>query len=238
MNHLKIKNLKKSFYIFTILASTLLVINACKHEIPEAIISTSPTPVPGAAGEVCFESQILPIFQSNCAKSGCHDAASHQDDFVFDNYANIIKKDIRPGNAANSKVYKVLFETGTSKMPPSPNADLTTEQKALIGKWINEGAKNTVSCTINCDSSQFKYGANITTILSAYCLGCHSGAGPSGGIDLSTYNNVKTVALSGRLVGAVSHAPGYSAMPKNASKLSACQIAQIRKWVDAGSPNN
>lgn len=228
--------MKKYLYILAVLIIPLTVINACKHEIPQAVLSS--TPVTGGTNEVCFQSQILPIFQSNCAKSGCHDAASHNDDYVFDNYTNIVKKDVRPGNASNSKVYKVLFETGNDKMPPAPNPDLTTEQKALIGKWINEGAKNTVNCTVTCDSTQFKYGANVSVILGTYCVGCHSGAAPSGNVDLSTYNAVKNIALSGRLVGAVSQAPGFFAMPKNASKLSDCQIAQIRKWVNAGALNN
>jgi uncharacterized membrane protein len=228
--------MKISFPLLAVFMTALVVINACKHEIPVAAGSSSP--VQGGTGEVCFESQILPIFQSNCAKSGCHDAASHNDDYIFDTYTNIIRKDIQPGDAAISKVYKVLFETGSDKMPRPPNPDLTPEQKALIGRWINEGAKNTVNCGVSCDSSQFKYGANISVILGTYCLGCHSGAAPSAGINLSTYANVRNVAISGRLVGSVSHAPGYSAMPKNASKLSACQIAQIRKWVDSGAPNN
>ena len=229
--------MKKSFYILAVLIIALTVINACKHEIPQAITG-SPAPVPGGTGEVCFEAQILPIFQSNCAKSGCHDAATHEKDYVFDSYINIIRKDVRPGNAANSKVYKVLFETGDKKMPPLPNSDLTTDQKALIGKWINEGAKNTVTCGSVCDSNQFKYSTNVSVIMGTYCLGCHSGSAPSGGINLSAYNGVRNVAISGRLVGAVSHAPGYSPMPKNASKLSTCQITQIRKWVSSGSPNN
>ena len=231
--------MKKSFYILAVLIIALTVINACKHEIPEAITgSTTPVSVPPGSNLVCFESQILPIFQSNCAKSGCHDAASRQKDYVFDSYANIVKKDVRPGNAENSKVYKVLFETGDKKMPRPPNPDLTPDQKALIGKWINEGAKNTVNCGAVCDSNQFKYSTNVSVIIGTYCLGCHSGSAPSGGINLSAYNGVRNVAVSGRLVGAVSHAPGYSPMPKNASKLSACQIAQIRKWVSSGAPNN
>ena len=229
--------MKKTYCILTVLIIALTVINACKHEIPQAITG-SPAPVPGGTGEVCFEAQILPIFQSNCAKSGCHDAATHEKDYVFDSYINIIRKDVRPGNAANSKVYKVLFETGDKKMPPLPNSDLTTDQKALIGKWINEGAKNTVTCGSVCDSNQFKYSTNVSVIMGTYCLGCHSGSAPSGGINLSAYNGVRNVAISGRLVGAVSHAPGYSPMPKNASKLSTCQITQIRKWVSSGSPNN
>jgi hypothetical protein len=228
--------MKNYFYILAAFITSLIVMNACKHEIPQAVVSV--TPVTGGTNEVCFESQILPIFQTNCAKAGCHDAATHTDDYIFDSYANIISKDVRPGNASNSKVYEVLFETGNKKMPRPPNTDLSPEQKALIGRWINEGAKNTVNCNVNCDSSQFKYSFNVSVTLNTYCLGCHSGTTPSGSIDLSTYINVKNIALSGRLVGAVSHAPGYSAMPKNASKLSDCQITQIRKWVNAGAPNN
>ena len=235
--------MKNSFYILAALIIALTVINGCKHEIPGAATGSGapdPTPVtlPGGSTLVCFESQILPLFQSNCATSGCHNAASQQKGYVFDSYVNIVKKDVRPGRADNSKVYTVLFETGDKKMPRPPNPDLTPEQKALIGKWINEGAKNTVSCGTSCDSLQFKYGANISPLMSTYCLGCHSGSAPSGGINLSAYNGVRNVAISGRLVGAVSHAPGYSPMPKNAGKLSTCQIAQIRKWVTSGAPNN
>lgn len=229
--------MKKTYRILTALIIALAVINACKHEIPLSV-SGSPTPVPGGTNEVCFETQILPIFQSNCAKSGCHDAASHNEDYVFDSYANIIKKGINPGHATNSDVYEVLFETGSKKMPRPPNPDLTAEQKALIGRWINEGAKNTVNCGSVCDTSKFKYSADISVLINTYCLGCHAGIAPSGGLDLSTYSSVFTVANNGRLVGAVSHAPGYSPMPKNTAKLSACQITQITKWVNAGAPNN
>jgi len=229
--------MRKSIYLMAIGLSAFVVIYSCKHE-PPVQIPTTPPPVNGGSGEVCFQSEILPLFQSNCAKSGCHDAATHADDYVFDTYANIIKKDVIPGNATNSKVYKVLFESGNDKMPPPPNTDLTSQQKALIGRWINEGAKNTVNCGVSCDSNQFKYGANVSVIIGTYCLGCHSGSTPSAGINLSTYTGVYGVAITGRLVGAVSHSPGYSPMPNSTNKLSECQIAQIRKWVNAGALNN
>ena len=229
--------MKKIVYLLTSAVLTIALINACKHE-PISPVTTTPPPVNGGTSEVCFQSQILPIFQSNCAKSGCHDAASHEEGYVLDSYANIIKKGLRPGDANNSKIYEVLFKNGSDRMPQAPNAPLTTEQKALIGRWINEGAKNTINCGTSCDSTQFKYGANISPLLSTYCLGCHSGSTPSGNINLSTYAGVYNVAINGRLVGSVSHTAGYSAMPQNASKLSECQIAQIRKWVTAGALNN
>jgi hypothetical protein len=230
--------MKKLLFTAAVLTVTVFVINSCKHEVPALTVDTTPIPGPVANNGVCFESEILPLFQSNCAKSGCHDAATHTEELILDSYANIIRKDIVPGKADNSKLYRVLFETGKDKMPPAPNADLTIAQKALIGKWINEGAKNTTNCNNTCDSNQFKYSANISIIINSYCTGCHSGTAASGNIDLSTYNTVKIQATNGRLVGAVTHAAGYSAMPKNANKLSDCQITQIKKWVTAGALNN
>lgn len=230
--------MQKTFMAIIIMAVLIMAINACKHEVPVQNVNTTPVNGPVPNNGVCFESEILPLLQSNCAKSGCHDAATQKEGYILDSYANIMRKGIVAGKADNSKIYKVLFETGSDKMPQPPNPDLTAAQKSLIGKWINEGAKNTVNCATNCDTAQFKYGANIAPVLSANCTGCHSGAGASGGVDLSNYNSVKTLATNGRLVGAVTHAPGYSPMPQGAAKLSECQLTQIQKWVAAGALNN
>lgn len=224
--------------ICIIIVGLAAMLYACKHE-PEALVPTPTTPPTGTGStEVCFQSEVLPLLQTNCAKSGCHDAASKEGDYVLDNYNNIVRRGVVPGNATNSKIYKVLFETGSDKMPQPPNPDLTAAQKAIIGKWINEGAKNTTGCGVACDSSQFTFAANIKPIMQTYCVGCHGGATPSGGINLSDYAGVRQQAVSGRLYGSVAQSPGYSAMPKNAGKLSDCQIAQIRKWVAAGYQNN
>lgn len=230
--------MKKAMIVLMFAGGLVLLVNSCKHEPPVSPVNPSPVSGPVPNNGVCFESDILPLFKSNCAKSGCHDAITHEENLVLDSYANIMRKDIVPGKADNSKIYKVLFETGRDKMPPAPNADLTAAQKALIAKWINEGAKNTVNCSSNCDTTQFKYSANIAPIMSTYCTGCHAGATPSGGIDLSNYTNVKAQVNNGRLVGAVTQAAGYSPMPKDAAKLSECQLIQIRKWVAAGALNN
>jgi cytochrome c553 len=231
---IKIIRMKK--YLFLAMAVLTVSIYACKHE-PDAI---APQPPSGGGGssEVCFEADVLPLFQTNCAKSGCHDAVSAEKGYVLDTYNNIIKKGLVPGNATNSKLFEVLFETGKDKMPPLPAPDLSSAQKAIIGKWINEGAKNTVSCGTACDSNFFKFAANIDPIMQKYCVGCHGGTAPSASINLSAYGGVRQQVLSGRLYGAVTHGSGYSAMPKNAPKLSDCQIAQIRKWIAAGYLNN
>jgi uncharacterized membrane protein len=232
--------MKKIMIAFVLVAGIFLFVQSCKHIPPEPIPPSGGGGGGGGTGTsvVCFESEILPLFQSNCAKSGCHDAITAEGEYIFDNYQNIVRKKIVPGNAANSEVYKVLFKSGSDKMPPAPNPDLTAEQKALIGRWINEGAKNTVNCATNCDTTQFKYGANISAIMINYCVGCHGISAPSAGINLSSHAGVAAVAVSGRLYGSVTHTAGYSPMPKNANKLSSCQITQIKKWIDAGAPNN
>jgi hypothetical protein len=55
---------------------------------------------------------------------------------------------------------------------------------------------------------------------------------------MSSYATDRAIALNGKLYGSISHASGYSAMPKGTSKMTACQLATIKKWIDSGSPNN
>jgi Planctomycete cytochrome C len=230
--------MKKIVFSIILAGAVILAVNSCEHEAPIQIVDSNPIPGPVPNNGVCFESEILPLFQSNCAKSGCHDAITKEKNLILNSYTNIMRRDIVPGNADASKIYRVLFARGSDKMPPAPNADLTAAQKALIGKWINEGAKNTTNCASTCDTNQFKYGANISVILNSNCTGCHSGTAASGGIELTNYTLVKAQVTNGRLVGAVTHAPGYAPMPKDANKLSECQLTQIKKWVAAGALNN
>ncbi|MBS1543664.1 MAG: cytochrome c [Bacteroidetes bacterium] len=185
---------------------------------------------------VCFESSVLPIFVSACAKSGCHDANTSTD-YNLSTYNTIIRKGITPGNASTSKLYRVLSLSGEDQMPPAPNAQLTTAQKDSIAKWINQGAKNTVKCNCSCDTTQFTYAKTIAPIMTNYCVGCHNPASAGGNYTLNTYAGVKATVTASRLIGSITQISGYSPMPKG-GKLSDCQIKQIKKWVAAGALNN
>lgn len=204
---------------------------SCKHEIP-------PPVVPPGEEVVCFETDVLPIFQSYCAKSGCHDAATASDEYIFDSYNNIVAKGLNPGNAASSKIYEVLTEDGDDRMPQAPNDPLSAAQISIIGKWINEGAQNTTGCAPVCDSSSFTYSANVRPILQTHCLGCHSGAAIDGGfIPLDTYEGLRDVVNAGLILPAIEHTGSFQ-MPKNGPKMSDCKIAIIRKWIEAGALDN
>ncbi len=82
------------------------------------------------------------------------------------------------------------------------------------------------------------YAQKVVPILQQFCYSCHSGGFPSGGIIMGTYTADKAIGQNGKLYGSVSHAAGYSPMPKGMSKMTSCQIATIKKWIDNGMPNN
>ncbi|WP_048825839.1 hypothetical protein [Hymenobacter sp. DG25B] len=82
------------------------------------------------------------------------------------------------------------------------------------------------------------YSQNIQPLLTRNCLSCHSAALRSGAVNLEDYTELSQRAASGQLLGVVKHSPGYLQMPKDGAKLSACDIALLEKWVDAGAPQN
>lgn len=89
-----------------------------------------------------------------------------------------------------------------------------------------------------CDTANVTYALTVTPLLQGNCIACHNSSLPSGNVNLSTYAGVRTVALNGRLVGTISHAAGFPAMPQGAAKLPDCDISKIRKWVTDGALNN
>ena len=183
---------------------------------------------------ICFERDILPIFISNCTKSSCHDATTHAEGYVLDNYHDIVQTGILPGDAAASAIYQSMT-TAEDIMPPS--GALASTQTNLIKQWINAGALDSGACKSVCDTNNFAYSSGISPMIQLYCVGCHSiASGPAG--NLADYYTLRTIALNGHLVGDISHLPGYDPMPKGSIQLSDCQITQVKKWIAAGTPNN
>jgi cytochrome c553 len=89
-----------------------------------------------------------------------------------------------------------------------------------------------------CNSTNMTYTANIKPILQSFCFGCHGNGLSQNGVNFDTYAGVKAVVDNGKLIGAITHASGFSPMPKNASKLSDCDINKIQDWISRGAPNN
>ncbi|QEC68546.1 hypothetical protein FRZ67_14985 [Panacibacter ginsenosidivorans] len=232
--------MKKMFLLFIITAGLLF---ACKHQVigPQdngngGITDTTGNNDGGSdtSSVICFEAEVLPIFQSSCAKSGCHDPSSKAEGYVLNSYQNIMKRGIKAGNPDGSKIYQVIVN---GEMPPAGEPNLTIDQVATIKQWILEGANNTTGCS-GCDTSIYTYSGAVNGIMQNNCVACHSASLKNGGVDLSTYNGVKSAAVAGKLMGTITHSTGYVAMPQGAAKLGDCEIKQIQKWIDSGTPNN
>ncbi len=214
---------------FVLVATAVgIAVTGCKKEYVEADRT------------VCFDSEVLPIFQSNCTQSGCHNAQDKKSGYILTDYASITRKGIIAGNYAKSKMYQVLIQNGGDEaMPQAPYSKLSVAQISTIALWIKQGAKEITNCTSTCDTSVAKYSTQIKPLMANYCTGgCHSGSAPSAGIDLSTFTGVQDAALSGSLLGTIKQEPGFSKMPKNGAKLSDCNISLVAKWVREGALNN
>ncbi len=188
---------------------------------------------------ICFERDILPIFQSNCAKGGCHDASHGASGYVLDNYQDVIKKGIVPGNPAASKIWQsISMKIFSVTVMPKGSPSLSATDLDLIKRWIATGAIDSGACsTSNCDTTSFTYSGTIAPLMQTYCTGCHNSPSAAGG-SLADYTSVKYAVVNGRLLGDIEHLPGYNAMPLGANMLDDCQITQVKKWVAAGAPNN
>ena len=198
-------------------------------------INTSPC----ESETVYFTNQILPIYISNCAISGCHDAASAEEGVVLTNYQTITRK-IRAGNPNDSEYYTVLLSGGEESdelMPRDPATgigySLPQEDIDLIRTWILQGAKNNY-CDA-CDTTEYSFAGTIMPIIETNCAtssGCH-GAGSMNSRFLS-YDQIKPYAGNGLIENRVIV---YKNMPP-ANPLPDCEMLLIKKWIDNGALNN
>lgn len=248
----KTNTMNKHWLILIALFNLVLVaihFTSCEREpvyVGEIITDptdTIPLPVehPCDPDSVYFALQILPILQSNCAMSGCHDTQSHKEGVILVDYATTrATGGIRLNNPSNSEIYKTLNDTDPEeRMPPSPRGALTAAQKALILKWIQQGASD-LSCDGTCDTLNVHFAASIQPIMTLQCTGCHSAVSPGGNIRLTNYAEIKAQVDNGKLWGSVSHAPGYVGMPYPAGSalMAPCKLDQIRIWIENGAPND
>ena len=210
--------------------------------IDTTMTDTTMTGIPCDPDIIYFDKDVLPILQSNCAFSGCHDTATAQDGVILESFEDVIQSgEVEPFDLNESDLYKVLIENDPDdRMPPPPSSPISQNQITIIAEWILQGAQD-LECDPNaagCDTDNVSYSEFVKPLLQNNCQGCHSGTQSSGGIELTTYDGAKAVANNGSLLGAIDHQSGFSPMPQGAAKLNDCDIDKIKSWIDAGTQNN
>lgn len=231
-----------------------LVPLGCKHD-PIGDLSPDP-PVTGpvdtlpsgtGSGIACdpdsiyFRNTILPILVANCTQSTCHNSTDRRKDLVLSSYEQIMStvENVTSTDWQENKLIRAITETDPQKhMPLAPNPSLTPQQINQLKTWISQGAKNN-SCNESfggCETTGITYANFIQPLVQAKCQGCHSSASAQGGIQLTNYDQVKTLGLNGRLYAAVTRTSNW--MPNGGTKLDDCTRDKIKAWVDAGAPQN
>jgi uncharacterized membrane protein len=218
----------------------VFLVNSCKHDgIP-----------PEDFPEICFQEQIIPIFQNSCAS--CHNSAQADGGHDFSTYTAIMKA-ITPGNADKSEAYKAI--TSTFQIMP-PNNPLPEDKRILIRLWIEQGAKQTncgTSGTLTNTTTDTQSGVtwacftrDIQPILMSSCAisGCHDATTHKEGYDFSTYIKTLNAVKAGspttsKLYRVITASPGSEDFmpPKPYSALSKAATDSIYSWIKKGALN-
>lgn len=245
--HLRIKlNMNLNFTILKVVIAVFLMfgmMQACTHDpiLSESYTSNTPIFKGDCNSEtVYFERDIAPILNANCATSNCHNSSTAKDGVDYSSYTQVIATGgVEPFNAAGSEMIEVINETDDDQMPPLPANQLHSSSRALIKKWIDQGAYN-YSCAESgiCDSVNMSYINDIVPLLNLSCTGCHSGSAPDGGVSLNTYADVLVQVNNGKLMGTIKHESGFVAMPQNGAKWDDCEVAMINNWINEGALEN
>lgn len=99
-------------------------------------------------------------------------------------------------------------------------------------------SENVEDLSDDCKTREITYQSEMESLISSNCAtaGCHVGPNGIGGLDLSTFNDVKQIAATGQLLGRVTGSNGNIMPPSG--QLGQCEIKKITAWVQDGAPEN
>jgi hypothetical protein len=194
---------------------------------------------------ICFEKEVLPVFQNNCAISGCHDGS--REGRAFNSYANI-SDGVTPGKPFSSNLYKAIIgRGGENRMPPS--TPLSLENRTIVRLWIEQGA-NLTTCNDTTTTGgggtegtlRACYSRDIQPILSSHCAmaGCHDAVTHAGDYVFYSYTSTMGAVHPGNpstsKLYQVLLSSGEEKMPPSSKpQLTTAQIDSIRNWISYGA---
>jgi cytochrome c553/mono/diheme cytochrome c family protein len=172
--------------------------------------ATPGTPVTLPAGAASFVKDVAPILVSKCGT--CH-VNRMQGSVSMATYAALMKGPpegviIFPGKADGSRIIEVI-ESGDM---PRGGLRMTATEKAVLKKWIDEGAKSDapadttpltqlasnvqpaapprVDVTPPTGSETVSFAKDIAPVLAANCMGCHGAMQPRANLSLATFERL------------------------------------------------
>ena len=129
---------KRNIIITAVAVALVILVQACTKNTTVYIDNAAEV-----TGTVSLSKDIVPIFNSKCSISGCHNTGGHVPDLTTDKSYNALVNGnyLDLATPANSSLYLWLTGKKTTAMPvggPSNPSNLNN----LVLAWIKQGAKN------------------------------------------------------------------------------------------------
>jgi len=226
--------------ITIVVGSGLLWVSSCRHD---ALF-------PSNLREICFEKEVLPIFQNNCAIAGCHDGTGESRG-TYNNYVDI-SQGVVAGNPNGSRLYQaIITKWGEGRMPPGN--PLSLENRTIIRLWIEQGANLTIcpdSAVIPPAGPSYSnpracFSRDILPVVVSSCgmTGCHDATSHKSGYIFASYSTTLKSVMAGspsgsKLYQVISSTGGEDRMPPSPKpRLAQAKIDSIAAWIRYGALN-
>ncbi len=136
--HIQVRYFDFRFLIFLALVTTVGSVSSCGPELSPEIQEAAET----LPEQIQFNRHIQPILSDKCY--ACHgpDAAARQADLDLSKEKTALAV-INRGSKNRSELFKRILSSDIEQLmpPPSSNHELSAEDIAMLGKWIDEGAE-------------------------------------------------------------------------------------------------
>lgn len=190
-------------------------------------------------------SKAMSILTNKC--SFCHNESVPQGGIASVTDVNylLFNRIVIPGQPDISDLIRVIRE---GSMPPT-GTQVTTSELDTLTQWVQSGlndvgvpqgqvpAPTPVPTPTPGTQLTATYSSLASKIFTPKCVGCHNATNADAGVNLSTYNSVRTIALGGKLYSSVS-TTGSGYMPKGGARLTSAELTAMNQWITAGAPNN
>jgi mono/diheme cytochrome c family protein len=199
--------------------------------------------------DVCFERDVLPIFQNNCSISGCHNG-SGESDLNFTSYVPI-SHSVEPYKPYSSRTYKAIIATwGENKMPP--DQPLSVASRTIIRLWIEQGALLTTCADTTGQHTDYVnplacFSRDILPVLASKCAStrCHDAITHAGDYVITNYSSVRNIVTPGSPSGSKlyqvitgSGDKDDKMPPSGSTQLTIAEIDSIAAWITYGALNS
>jgi len=129
---------KRNKIIAAVLMGALFLVQACTKNTTVYLDNSAEITT-----DVSFSKDIVPIFNSKCSISGCHNTGGHIPDLTTEKaYSGIINGNYADlATPANSSLYLWLTGKKPTAMPVGGTSNPSNVNQLVLA-WIKQGAKN------------------------------------------------------------------------------------------------